>query len=71
MEEWTDGVKLPARVVAKETYLSSYDAPRWITLRRRDVDWDAVDFSWIFYDRNRLSAFGVAKQFVRNLLNLR
>ena len=41
-----------AQIVSEQASPSPYDTPRWVT-PRRDVDWDAVDFRWIGYHRDR------------------
>lgn len=45
------------KVVSKQVDPAPYDTPRWYT-PRRNVDWNAVDFGWIFYDRDRKTCLG-------------
>ena len=58
-----------AQVVGEQVDASPYNTPRWFT-PRRDIDWDAVDFRWIRYHRDRQSRLGGFLERINHRLHL-
>ncbi len=57
------------QVVGEQVDPAPYDVPRWFT-PRRDIDWDAVDFRWIFHHRDRQERAGGLLERIHQRLHL-
>lgn len=69
MEDGHKQLPTGEQVIGEQVDPAPYDAPRWYT-PRRDIDWDAVDFGWAIYDRNRQTRLGSFLERVHHRLHL-